>query len=367
MKRLDRRPALILALVSMALLVGALTGEAAPASRVEHAVRNGLAYLRRTQQKDGSWQRYPGITAMAVLGFLRNGVTEKDPAVAKAIKYIVAQAKPDGALYTNAYGPAQALPNYNTALCVLALKATGNPRYQPLLLKARAFLVRSQFDEGEGFKRSDRQYGGIGYGKHEDNPDVSNLQQALEALRATDLPANDPLWQKAILFLQRCQNRKESNDQSWAGTDGGFVYAANGESKADPLTGRAHSSYGSMTYAGLKSYLYAGVSRKDPRAQAAFGWIRRHYTVSQNPGMGDAGLYYYYHTMGKTLAVYGQKALTDAAGKRHVWARDLTNALVARQQADGSWVNRNARWREDDPHLVTGYVLVTLANCRPQL
>ena len=49
-------------------------------------------------------------------------------------------------------------------------------------------------------------------------------------------------------------------------------------------------SYGSMTYAGFKSMLYAGLSADDPRVQAAAGWISKHYDVKSNPGMQDAGL-----------------------------------------------------------------------------
>ena len=43
-----------------------------------------------------------------------------------------------------------------------------------------------------------------------------------------------------------------------------------------------------MTYAGLKSFLYAGVGKDDPRVKAAIGWVRRHYTLSENPGQGQA-------------------------------------------------------------------------------
>ena len=37
---------------------------------------------------------------------------------------------------------------------------------------------------------------------------VSNLQQALEALKTTGYDPNAPLWDKAIRFLQRCQKEK---------------------------------------------------------------------------------------------------------------------------------------------------------------
>lgn len=332
-------------------------------ARVTATARRGLDFLRKKQEQDGSWQHYPGITAVCLLACARHGLTEKDPAVARASAYLVSQARPNGAIYTDAMGPAQALPNYNTALSLAALHAVGSPRHREVIRRAQEFLARSQYDEEEGFTRQQSQYGGIGYGSKEDNPDLSNLQNALEALRDSGYPRNSAVFEKALLFLQRCQNRRPSNDQAWSGDDGGFVYAASGESKADANTRKPHSSYGSMTYAGLKSYLYCSVSRDDPRVRSAWSWLRANYDVEQNPRMGVDGLYYYYHTMSKTLSLWGDRTVVDAAGKKRAWGPDVAGALLRRQRADGSWANTNARWWEDRPELATGYALITLANC----
>lgn len=342
-------------------------GASAALKATESSVTRGLAYLRAQQKPNGSWQEYPGITALVMLAFLRNKVTAKDPAVAKAAAYLVSQVKLDGGIYTEALGPAQALPNYNTALSLMALNSTADPAYRDAIKRGQKFLERSQYDETEGYSPKDAQYGGIGYGSKADNPDVSNLQQALEALKETAYPADGPAFKKAIIFLQRCQNRSESNDQEWAGNDGGFIYAARGESKADEYTKSPHSSYGSMTYAGLKSYLYCGLSKSDPRAQAAYSWLRGNYSVEENPRMRDDGLYYYYHTMSKTLLVYGSTTLVDLKGNVHYWAVDLTGALARRQGTDGSWTNSNRRWQENDPVLSSAYALVSLANCAKSL
>ena len=356
----------LLVALGLGLLViahpAAAQNTSAPRAKLDASVQQGLKFLRGTQKPDGSWQNYPGITAIVVTGFLRNGVTDKDPAIAKACEYLAALAKPNGAIYTDALGPAQALPNYNTSLSMTALHLTKNPKYAAVVKKAQEFLATSQFDEGEGFKPTDRQYGGIGYGSKVDNPDLSNLQNALEALTETGYSKNADVFKKAITFLQRCQNRSESNDQAWTANDGGFIYAASGESKVvDPSQ---HSSYGSMTYAGLKSYLYCSVTKKDARVQAAWNWLRANYDVNQNPKMGNDGLYYYYHTMSKTLAVWGDKVVVDANGGKHSWAPELSGAIVGQQKPDGSWINANARWRENTPDLVTGYTLIALANCR---
>jgi squalene-hopene/tetraprenyl-beta-curcumene cyclase len=358
-------------LVPVAAALAHVPVGAAPAgaskSAASAAVRKGLGFLRQKQEADGSWQHYPGITAVCALGFLRNGVPPSDPAVAKALAYLAGLAKANGAIYTDQFGPGQMLPNYNTALSLSALRAAKNPAHRSIIAGAQRFLATSQFDEGEGFNPSQRQYGGIGYGSREDNPDLSNLQNALEALHDSAYAKDADVFKKAITFLERCQNRKESNDAPWAGTDGGFIYAAGGESKADEYTKRPHSSYGSMTYAGLKSYLYCSVTRTDPRVRAAWSWLRANYDVEQNPRMGTDGLYYYYHTMSKTLAVWGDRSFVDSAGRKHPWAADLAGALVRRQRADGSWANTNPRWWENRPELATGYSLLSLANCAPTL
>ena len=123
-------------------------------------------------------------------------------------------------------------------------------------------------------------------------------------------------------------------------------------------------SYASMTYAGLKSMIYAGVGPDDPRVKAAYGWVRRHYTLTENPGMGTSGLYYYYHTFAKALDAIGDEKLEDSSGKEHDWRQDLLKTLVTLQREDGSWANANRRWLENDPNLVTAYVLLAMGHAQ---
>ena len=121
-----------------------------------------------------------------------------------------------------------------------------------------------------------------------------------------------------------------------------------------------------MTYAGLKSMIYAGVGKDDQRVQAAVKWIRKNYDVKSNPGMGDAGVYYYFHTFAKALEALKLDVVEDEAGQKHDWRAELIGELAKRQREDGSWVNPNDRWLEGDPNLVTGYVLLTLSHCQPK-
>jgi squalene-hopene/tetraprenyl-beta-curcumene cyclase len=123
-----------------------------------------------------------------------------------------------------------------------------------------------------------------------------------------------------------------------------------------------------MTYGGLKSFLFAGVSRDDPRVKAALAWIRAHYTLDENPGMGKAGLYYYYHTFGKAMQALGEERFADAKGVKHDWRRELFEALRTRQQQDGSWRNdKQDTFGEGDPNIATAFAVLSLSYCRVEL
>jgi squalene-hopene/tetraprenyl-beta-curcumene cyclase len=180
---------------------------------------------------------------------------------------------------------------------------------------------------------------------------------------------------RALIFVSRCQNFKsENNDRPWADkiNDGSFIYtqAMGGDTKSDAgKDGGAIQGYGSMTYAGIKSMIYCGVSKDDPRIQKAMEWIAKNYTVESNPGMGpnagNRGLYYYYHTMAKCLATAGVDHITTPDGVKHDWRADLKATLAKRQRPDGSWANEaDARWMENDPNLATAYALMALAYCK---
>jgi squalene-hopene/tetraprenyl-beta-curcumene cyclase len=343
---------------------GQASGEQVPADQlIDHA----LAFLRPRQDAKGGWstQREPGITALVVTAILRSGrVTPGDPMVTKALKYLEGFIGPKGGLSEAPHA------NYTTSIALVAFQqANVNGRYDRVIKAGQDFLKSMQWDEGEGKSREDAFYGGAGYGGSNSRPDLSNTAFFMEALRDTGLPANDPSLQKALVFVSRCQNlRSEFNDQSWAGkvNDGGFVYTAaqGGNSMAGKDANGGLRSYASMTYAGLKSMIYAGLSREDPRVKAALTYITQHYSLDENPGLGQQGLYYYYHTFAKTMSVLETATISDASGASHDWRAELIAALAKRQQADGSWVNRADRFMEGDPNLVTAYALLALAYAR---
>jgi squalene-hopene/tetraprenyl-beta-curcumene cyclase len=246
--------------------------------------------------------------------------------------------------------------NYNTAVSVNALVATGNEAYADIIRNAQSFLKGLQIDERTGYPADHRYYGGIGYGGDE-RPDMANQVHALEALRASALDADDPVWEKALIFVSRSQNNSETNDQDWAANDGGFTYMPGAGS---PFGGTG--SYGSMTHAGLFSMLMAGVDKSDERVQAAYEWIRNNYTLEDNPGVeGGHNLFFYYNVLAKTLALYGEPEIVDADGAAHNWRNDLATRLISMQAPDGSWVNpRSTRFWEGNKDLVTAWSVIAL-------
>ncbi len=343
--------------------------EGVDAEAYGRAVDRAIHFLQtKGQEPDGSFAGYagPGITAVVTTGVLRNGRTPDDPLVAKSLKYLEGFVRPDGGIYAKG----TLYRNYETCLAMMCFtEANRDGRYDKIVKGADRFVKGLQWDEGEKHGKDSYNYGGAGYGKHE-RPDLSNTSFLIDALRAAGNGPEDEAMRKALVFVSRCQNLESPNNTTRFSTknpDGGFYYtpAAGGKSQAGETPDGGLRSYGSMTYAGLKSMIYAGVGPKDPRVKAAMKWIQTHYTLEANPGMGNQGLYYYYHTFAKALDAAGLERIRDAKGQKHYWRKDLADELIRRQRPDGSWVNESPRWLEKNPSLVTGYALLALSYCRP--
>jgi squalene-hopene/tetraprenyl-beta-curcumene cyclase len=333
------------------------------------AVDRAIQFLvGKAQASDGSFsaQAGPGVTAVVVAGILHHGRSADDPAVAKSLKYLEGFVQPDGGVYAKD----SFYKNYETSLALMCFaEANRDGRYNKLIQNAHKFLKASQWDENMGIDKSNPAYGGAGYGRSK-RPDLSNTGFFLDALKAAGDGPDDEAVKKALIFVSRCQNlESEHNTLPFAtkNPDGGFYYTAagGGASPAGTLPNGGLRSYGSMTYAGLKSMIYAGVGADDPRVKAAVKWLQSHYDLTSNPGLGGSGLYYYYHTFAKALDAVGKPEFVDDKGVKHDWRSELLAALLQRQQSDGSWVNKDTRWMEGDPNLVTGYALLTLAYCKP--
>ncbi|MFO0909717.1 MAG: prenyltransferase/squalene oxidase repeat-containing protein [Isosphaeraceae bacterium] len=336
-------------------------------------VDGAVAFLRGRQAASGVWsadRNEPGITALVVTALLRSKrVAPGEPVVMKGLAYLQTFVGDKGGLSEAPHSV------YSTSVALMAFKeANRDGRFDALIRGSQAYLKGVQIDESEGRTQADASYGGLGYGGGGGNsrPDLSNTAFFVEALRDSGLPADDPALKKALVFVSRCQNLKsEFNDQPWAGkvNDGGFVYnpSASGGGGQGKAKGNGKGadvplrSFAGMTYSGLKSMIHAGLTHDDPRVKAALGYIQQHYTLDENPGQGTRGLYYYYMTFARALALLGRKELVDSEGIPHDWRADLLAALRTRQAANGSWVNPSDSFMEGDPNIVTSYALLALA------
>jgi squalene-hopene/tetraprenyl-beta-curcumene cyclase len=385
------------------------------------------AYLRSQQDaKTGGWRtegqgpKFPAITGLVVTGLLMDPSASEssatdDPAIARAVAYMLSMQKPDGGIYD------AALPSYNTSICVSALSRVRADAAIQAVKKAVDFLRTLQYGEGSVTRtdlgespmvvgKDDAFYGGVGYGKH-GRPDLSNLGWMLDALHDAGVEGDDPAFQRALVFLQRTQMLEKTpdgtvvNDMPYAkgSGQGGFIYATSvnkdqvgvgqsfagefEETLSDGSVASRLRSYGSMTYAGFKSYIHADLKRDDPRVDAAFAWIRSNYTLDENPGLGTDGLYYYYVVMARALSAWGEAELfvrppaiapmgataeksggqpgaaptkADDVFRATRWADDLAAKLASLQNDDGSFKSLDDRWMENDPVLITAYALVAL-------
>ena len=347
------------------------TIDVSTAKEADAAVRRSLDWLAAQQKPDGSWSvpDYPALTALPLWAFAVSDHPKKAEVTAKAAKFILGCVQPDGGIYRNAAGKGGGLSNYNTALCMTALHLLNDPAYAPIVLRARKFVAAGQHFGGDMYD------GGMGYDRENGKTytDLSDSVIAYEAMRLTQSVEDlrdkseahiDLDWDAAKRFLDRVQNK----DSAGTNEAGGFAYRPD-ESKAGTATNKAGTvvlrSYGSMTYAGLLSLIYADVKRTDPRVTTAFDWAVRHWSLDENPGMGDQGLYYFYNVMSKSLAAFGQDGI-PAKGKTQVfWREAMVKRLISLQKVDsktgqGYWVNANNRFWEGNDVLVTAYSLIAL-------
>jgi hypothetical protein len=237
-------------------------------------------------------------------------------------------------------------------------------------LKNAGDYVRGlQIGADGGVNKSEPKYGGVGYSGPE-RPDLSNTAYLVDALHSMGATDEDPAIQRALVFLSRCQNLKGRWNDTKFGTlvdDSGFYYAIP-SGNSDPADSDHYTangglrSSGSITYSGFKSLIYAGLKKGDPRTDAASKWIGENYSLMNNPGSGNAGLFYYYQLFGSALAASGMEKVATKSGERD-WKRDLIAELAKTQKQDGSWVNTNRQFMENDSNLCTAFSLLALSYC----
>ncbi len=339
----------------------------------EKCMSKGLDWLKSMQKETGSWstENYPAMTALPLWAFTRSDHPDKSRVCARAAEFVAGFAQRDGGIYKPATGErgSGGLSTYNTAICMTALHCYDKQKYAGIILKAREFVAGSQI-QGDS-----PDSGGFGYDRPGENPrdraDLSNTGWALMAMRMTaDLEDSRPSgskrvdvdWAATLKYIDKLQNK----DREDADNYGGLGYSGGGE-RGGTTAGKDGTvklrGFGSMTYAGLESMIYADLDRKDPRYTSALQWASRHWSVDENPGLGVKGLFYYYTIMSKALGLVGGDTIPSASGGAIPWKKQLIEKLSGIQGANGSWVNQDGQFWEADPVLVTSYAVLVLQNC----
>jgi len=329
------------------------------------SVASGTAWLASVQKDNGAWsnERFPALSGLAL--WATTASQKGNPAVInKGVKNITGYVQSDGGIYRKVPGKkGGGLSNYNTAISMMALHATGLTELNQIIRNARTFVAGGQHTGDDIYK------GGFGYDRDTNRAytDLMNSHFAIEALRRTQSvedsrPAGqkkaDLKWDEALAFVEQLQNPAE------AGSDqkGGFFYNPN-DPKAGTVTNATGKvflrAYGSITYAGLLSMVYAKVPPNDPRVISALDWAGKHWTLEENPGMGKQGLYFFYNVIARAMSASGHDTL-PGKNSNIEWRKELVEKIVSLQQKDGSWVNNNGRFWENDPVLATSYALLAL-------
>ena len=366
-------------------VTGSPDGDVSLKLEIERAIAKGATYLTGQQDPEtGSWSdpTLPAISALAISALMGDpnlDLSKGNPAAAdKGYEFLLTNVKSDGGIY------GKGLATYNTSLSIMALAQSGKEEHLPVIAKARRQLINQQQDFDKRGETDNLFDGGIGYGGSYAHSDLSNTHFAMEALYYSQKVLADTEydesndfdldWDAAIDFVSLVQNSEATVERIGDGfglreeDEGGFIYfPTNTKSDQIPIKGddgkerTALRSYGSMSYAGLLAFIYADMDRDDPRVASVMRWLQNNYTLEENPGMDAQGLFYYYHTMSKALAITGTKELVTPEGSKIDWKKDLALKIMSLQGQDGSWINQKSnRWMEDDTTMVTAYGMLTL-------
>ncbi len=341
-------------------------------SEAETAVNKGVRWLKTQQKKDGNFglKMAPAMTGLAVTALALSGEEQSDE-VKQAVEWILTQVQEDGGIYAKGLGGRHI---YNTAICLTALHYTGKAEVQETMLGARKFLAGAQI-QGEGPSA-----GGFSYeaGKKKSRADLSNTARAMEAMALTvaleDLREGESakMDRKAAAdYVSSLQHLEGSNEAAWVDASeknrGGFVYETpktRGDGTLSRRETKKLATYGTMTYAGVLSLIYADVEKSDLRVQAAMEWAGRNWSLEENPGKGEEGYYYFLNILAKCLQAHGDELITLEDGTQVTWREELLRKLIDLQRAEGEemgyWKNDNNRYWEGNPMLVTSYILTAM-------
>lgn len=348
-------------------LLVACTLSGASRASLEDALSKGAAFLLAQQAADGHFSdpQMPALTALPLwaLSSVPSGSADAT-ARERAAAFVLRTQRADGGFYVPKPGRGgSGLGNYNTSVCLMALFESKLAPAAPLL-KAREYIAASQL------VGDDTLAGGFGYDRasRRRSADLSNTSYAMDAMARTasleELRTGgrkvDLDWARAIAYVENLQ-KTDGPDKGGAAYNERTPQGGSVTNRAGKVHLRA---YGSMSYAAVLSMCSAKLTRGDPRVRNALDYCSRYWSVDENPGMGNQGLYYYFDILARALQAAGVETLVAPDGRTIDWKEELSGKLLSLQKADGSWVNDNNRFWEADPVLCTSFAMICLALCR---
>ncbi len=316
--------------------------------RVDHAIHEGVRFLKAQQHDDGSWANIEtewktGVTSLVTLALLASGEKPDTAPIRKATGYL------------RDFTPNVLRSTYAISLQTMVFAAADPVRDRSRIVANVDWLDRAQIKPGNpqpwpgswSYNESNRNRPG----------DNSNTQYALLGLYAASevgVPVNPSVWELSRSYWERTQKR----DGSWAYTP-------------DSRTPTA-----SMTCAGVASLIISGHRGIQGRevligetiencgkggvnrnVKSGIDWLASHFSISQNFGSGQQWRFYYLCGLERAGRLAGVRFLDD-----HDWYRLGAEELVEdRNKLSGSW---EGQFQEKNNVLATSFALLFLSKGR---
>ena len=242
-------------------------------------------------------------TALALQTLFATGRTPSHPSVQKGLEFLLAQNWNEFAVY-------------QFAVIIPALVATQDATYRERAQFAVNQLVKKQLPIPGSEFTDERDDGGWGYGFSADGAHMNMVIYALYAAKQWGLDIPPDTWARAEQWIRR--NQTET---------GGWLY-----NLVDEGSPWAIGVYGSMTATGLWALRACGVPIDDPQIQRGTEWVKKHWTLTRNPG-SNSWLYYYLLSLQRFCDI--PPTLDTFAG--YDWYDEISRMMVAQQQSDGRW------------------------------
>jgi hypothetical protein len=326
------------------------------------ALARAAKYLWGQQADDGGWhshtygllrsgQSLTPFVLDALLQIPRDVYPLPEAKIDRAIAFIKSNTRADGSVGMSDPSIPD-YPNYATALSVSALARARRAGWEGQVKPMVDYLRTQQFTEQNGWHPKNPAYGAWGMGGGRRTPpdtghvDLSMSRYVIEALRAAGVPATDPVFEAARVFVARCQNFDDA--------DGGFFFSTTEfDTNKAGHDGKRFRSYGTTTADGILASLAAGLPAGDRHVIAAKQWLTSHHRDMEVPGfVGEP-----YQRWTRGLAFYYAAASAEAL---HNASQSVVEGLKRTQRADGSWANPENLVKEDDPFIATPFAVRAL-------